>query len=72
MVPSLQITRVVSYSYVLLLTDLAGLVLACGTVGDAGGAAVEIFEDHFLVLDDQLTDTACEEDRPTQPRVFFK
>jgi len=40
-------------------TDLTGAVLAGGTVGDAG-AALDVFEDHFLLLDDQLLNTACE------------
>lgn len=40
-------------------TDLARLVLAGGAVCDASGAAVEVFEDDFISLDDQLTDTAC-------------
>lgn len=40
-------------------TDLAWVVFAGGTVCDTGRAAVKIFEDDFLSLDDQLTDTAC-------------
>ena len=39
--------------------DLAWEVFACGTVCDSSGAAVQVFEDHLLTLDDQLTDTAC-------------
>lgn len=41
------------------VTDLAWEVFAGGTVCDTSGAAVEVFEDHFLALDDQLTDAAC-------------
>lgn len=37
---------------------LAGAVFAGGTVGDAGGVPVEVFEDDFLTLDDQLADAA--------------
>ena len=40
-------------------TDLARLVLAGGAVCDPSGAAVEVFEDDFIALDDQLTDAAC-------------
>ena len=38
--------------------DLAGAVLAGGTVGHACGAAIQVFEDDLLPLDDQLADTA--------------
>ena len=41
------------------VTDLAWLVFAGGTVCDTGRAAVQVFEDDLITLDDQLTDTAC-------------
>lgn len=41
------------------VSDLAWVVFAGGAVCDTGRAAVEVFEDDFLPLDDQLTDTAC-------------
>lgn len=41
------------------VTDLAWVILAGGAVCDTGRAAVKVFEDDFLTLDDQLTDTAC-------------
>lgn len=40
-------------------TDLAGVIFTGGAVGDAGGAAVQVFEDDLLTLDDELTDTTC-------------
>ena len=39
-------------------TDLTWVIFAGGTVGDARGAAVQVFEDDLLSLDDQLTDAA--------------
>lgn len=39
--------------------DLAWVVFARGTVCDSSRAVVQVFEDHLLTLDDQLTDTAC-------------
>lgn len=41
------------------VTDLAWAIFAGGTVCDTSRAAVQVFEDHFITLDDQLTDTAC-------------
>lgn len=43
------------------VTDLAGLVFAGGAARHPRRAAVQVFEDHFLSLDDQLTDAACVE-----------
>jgi len=40
-------------------TDLAWMFFAGGTVCDASRAAVEVFKDDFLSLDDQLTDATC-------------
>lgn len=41
------------------VTDLARVVFARGAVRDASRAAVEVFENDLLTLDNQLTDTAC-------------
>lgn len=40
------------------VTDLAGLVFAGGAAGHPRRAALQVFEDHFLSLDNQLTDAA--------------
>lgn len=39
--------------------DLAWVVFAGGAVGDPGGAAIDVLEDDFITLDDELTDAAC-------------
>lgn len=41
------------------MTDLAWVVFAGGTVCDTSRAAVKVFENHFITLDNQLVDAAC-------------
>lgn len=43
------------------LADLAWLIFTGGTVCDPSRAAIKVFKDDFVTLDDQLTDTTCTE-----------
>lgn len=54
-----QLTKHCKYFSWKEMTDLAWVVFAGGTGCDASRAAVKVFENNFITLDNQLADAAC-------------